>query len=81
MRIDHLTVENFNGFSQRTLSFNPRFNLLVGDNATGKSSVLDALAVGVGSWFLGLRGYGASPGIGADEVRVAAQPWRRQLYV
>lgn len=72
MQIDHLAIENFNGFAHREFSFNPRFNLLVGDNATGKTSVLDALAVGVGSWFLGLRGFKSSPGISPEEVRVAA---------
>jgi predicted ATP-binding protein involved in virulence len=74
MRIDHLAIENFNGFAHREFSFNPRFNLLVGDNASGKTSVLDALAVGVGSWFLGLRGFESSPGIAPAEVRVAAHP-------
>ncbi|MGB9455109.1 MAG: AAA family ATPase [Bryobacteraceae bacterium] len=72
MQIDHLTIENFNGFADRKFSFHPRFNLLVGDNATGKTSVLDALAVGVGSWFLGLRGPEKSVGIDSDEVRLVA---------
>jgi len=27
MRIDHLTITNFNGFEHRTFGFNPRFNL------------------------------------------------------
>ncbi len=72
MRIDDFTITNFNGFERRTFSFNPHFNLLVGDNATGKTSVLDALAVSVGSWFLGIRGYERGPGISADEVHVAA---------
>jgi predicted ATP-binding protein involved in virulence len=72
MRIDDLRIKNFNGFEDRTFSFNPRFNLLVGDNATGKTSVLDALAVAVGSWFLGIRGLAKGPGIDPEEVRVAA---------
>src|ERR1017187_7527434 len=72
MQIDQLTIKNFNGFEHREFKFNPHFNLLVGDNAAGKTSVLDALAVSVGSWFLGIRGFEKSPGIGAEEVRVAA---------
>lgn len=72
MQIDRLTIENFNGFERREFRFNPHFNLLVGDNAAGKTSVLNALAVSVGTWFLGIRGFEKSPGIGADEVRVAA---------
>ncbi len=72
MRIDHLKITNFNGFESRTFDFNPSFNLLVGDNASGKTSVIDALAVAVGSWFLGLRGIGDSPGITPDEVRLVA---------
>jgi predicted ATP-binding protein involved in virulence len=71
MRIDDITLTNFSGFGHRTLNFNSRFNLLVGDNASGKSSVIDALAISVGSWFLGLRGYEWSPGIFPGEVRVA----------
>jgi predicted ATP-binding protein involved in virulence len=74
MRISHLTVKNFNGFEFRELNFHRQFNLLVGDNATGKSSVLDALAVAVGSWFLGIRGFEKGPGIDPSEVRVVAHP-------
>lgn len=72
MRIDRLTIQNFNGFKYREFDFNSHFNLVVGDNAAGKSSLLDALAISVGSWFLGIRGLEKGPGIDADEVRVAA---------
>jgi predicted ATP-binding protein involved in virulence len=76
VRIDRLTVQNFNGFELNEFEFNPRFNLVVGDNATGKTSVLDALSIAVGSWFLGLRGYAKAPGIGSDRVRVVAHPYQ-----
>ncbi len=72
MQIDDLTIKNFHGFEDRAFSFNSRFNLLAGDNATGKSSVLDALAVAIGSWFLGIGGFEKGPGIAPEEVRVAA---------
>ncbi|MCX6620778.1 MAG: AAA family ATPase [Acidobacteria bacterium] len=74
MRIDHLSIRNFNGFESREFSFHPRFNLLVGDNATGKTSVLDALAVSAGGWFLGIPGFEKGPGIRPEEVRVVAHP-------
>jgi predicted ATP-binding protein involved in virulence len=72
MRIDELAITNFDGFDQRTFRFNPKFTLLAGDNATGKTSVLNALAIAAGSWFLGLHGSEKGPGIDLDEVRVAA---------
>ena len=56
MRIDSLLLENFKGFQRRELTFHPQFNLVVGENGTGKTSLLDALAVAVGSWFLGVAG-------------------------
>jgi predicted ATP-binding protein involved in virulence len=72
MQIDRLTIQNFRGFQDRELKFDPRFNLLVGDNATGKTSVLDALSIAVGSWFLGIKGYAEPIGIDKDDVRVEA---------
>ncbi|MCA9131229.1 MAG: AAA family ATPase [Planctomycetales bacterium] len=56
MRIDRLSIRNFKGFEEREFAFHPEFNLLVGTNGTGKTSALDALAVAIGSWFLGVRG-------------------------
>lgn len=69
MRIDHLHIENFRGFADHTLQFHPEFNLIVGTNGTGKTSLLDALAVAIGSWFLGVRGADTRH-IRADEVRL-----------
>ena len=52
MRIDRLELENFKCFSRRTLSLHPHFTLLVGDNGTGKTTLLDALAVAAGVWLV-----------------------------
>jgi predicted ATP-binding protein involved in virulence len=73
MRIDRLRVDNFRGFEHREFSFHPQMNLLVGVNGTGKTSVLDALAVAAGGWFLGLRGYDTRH-IRSHEVRLKAIP-------
>ncbi len=45
MRIDCLTLNNFRGFANSTLDFTPGFNLIVGINGAGKTSVLEALRV------------------------------------
>lgn len=53
MRIDHLTLTNFRGFAQVELTLHPRCTVLAGINGSGKSSLLDGLAVAAGAWFLG----------------------------
>ncbi len=69
MQIDRLTIKNFTCFESREFTFNPRFNLLVGENGAGKSSILRALSVGIGSWFIGTKGPGEQQGIFVDDVR------------
>jgi len=71
VRIDRLTLTNYKGFASRFFDLNPRFNLFVGENATGKTSILDALTLAMDSWFIGMN---AGEGIGAirpGEVRFA----------
>lgn len=71
MRIDRLNLKNFKGFTEYELNLHPQFNLLVGKNGVGKTSILEALTVAAGSWFLGLRGYDTRH-IRPDDVRLAA---------
>lgn len=47
MHIDTLEVKNFRGFAERRFGFHPRFNVLIGDNGTGKTAVLQAARVGL----------------------------------
>lgn len=53
MKVEQLEVKNFKGFAHKVIDFSPQFNILVGDNGTGKTAVLDALAVGIGTLLLG----------------------------
>ncbi len=48
MRIDKLEIKNFKKFADFTIDLHPQFTLLVGDNGTGKTSILDALAIALG---------------------------------
>jgi predicted ATP-binding protein involved in virulence len=52
MRIDRLEIKNFKKFSDYTIDLHPQFTLLVGDNGTGKTTILDALAIAAGVWLV-----------------------------
>jgi predicted ATP-binding protein involved in virulence len=52
MRINRLEIKNFKKFSDYTLDLHPQFTLLVGDNGTGKTTILDALAIAAGVWLV-----------------------------
>lgn len=56
MRIDELHVKGFRCFTDSTFQFNPQFNLIVGNNQAGKTSILEAVAVAAGAWLQGIRG-------------------------
>jgi predicted ATP-binding protein involved in virulence len=50
MRIDSIQIDNFRGIEHLELTFDPRFTLLVGDNGSGKTSILSAVSVALGIW-------------------------------
>ncbi len=82
MKIKKICVTNFKAFENVTFELNDQFTVFIGDNASGKTSVLDALAVASGSFFLGIDGV-SSRTILKNEIRqitVDNQP-RPQLPV
>ena len=61
LRIDALHIENFRGFKAERFRFRDRFNVIIGDNATGKTAILDALSVAIGGFLLGAASSEARP--------------------
>jgi len=55
MRINKLHIENFRGYKNLDLSLHKGFNLIIGDNGSGKTAILEALNIAMGSFFLGIR--------------------------
>jgi len=55
MRINKIILENFRGYKNLELSLNETFNLIVGENGSGKTAILEGLTIAMGSFFLGIR--------------------------
>lgn len=47
MKIKKIELQNFRCFKEYELAFSERFTLLIGDNGSGKTAVLDALALAI----------------------------------
>ncbi len=43
MHIQTLSLQNFRGFEEKTIDFHPQFNVLIGENGSGKTTILDAI--------------------------------------
>lgn len=57
MRLETLRLQNFRGYADHEFVLHPRFNLVIGENGTGKTSFLEAAAIAIGSWLLGFPGH------------------------
>ncbi|MBP1543513.1 MAG: AAA family ATPase, partial [Oscillospiraceae bacterium] len=53
MYIRSIELTNFRCFEKERIEFDPQLTVLIGDNGCGKSSVLTALSIAAGSFFLG----------------------------
>lgn len=84
MRIDRLTLTNFRCFKSEQFRFHPEFSLIVGENAAGKSAILDALRTGLSS-VVSSAGLMPARLIGDRDVRLQAfeypsgMTWEPQL--
>lgn len=54
MRIESLSLQNFRHFEVETFHFKQQVSVLIGDNGSGKTAILDALAIAASSLFLGI---------------------------
>ena len=71
MVISNLNIKNFKGYTEFSIQLNPKFNMIVGNNGSGKTAILEALAVAVGSFFLGIKNTNTR-GIHNDEIHISS---------
>jgi len=70
LKIKKLTVKNFRCFESFELQLDDRCTVLIGNNGSGKTALLDALAIAAGSWFIEFDSMDTRPrSIASDEVR------------
>ncbi len=74
MKLNKIHIHNFKCYDDLTIEdLHPRMNILIGNNGTGKSSLLEAIRVLIGSIYLKYDKYENKitvPGITDDDVRL-----------
>ena len=56
MRLSKVRINNFKGIKDWEIDLKPGFNLVKGTNGKGKTSILEAIAVGMGGFLTGIAG-------------------------
>jgi predicted ATP-binding protein involved in virulence len=69
MKIQKMRLRNFRAYADMEIDFHPRFNVIIGNNGIGKTAILEALTVAIGSFFLGID-YAENRGIQPDDIRI-----------
>ncbi len=78
MLIKNLYLKNFRNFKANSFSLNPSFNVIIGSNGTGKSTLLQAIQVAAGAFFLGLPKVVSRRHIQENEIRFAINKISKQ---
>lgn len=68
MLLQKITIQNFRGIAEKEIEFKPGFNLIKGENGKGKTSILEAIAVGLGGFIAGFDGV-ATRHFSKEEIR------------
>lgn len=72
MLLEQVKIKNFKGLEDCNINFKDGFNLLIGDNGYGKTSILEAISVGLGGFIVGLPDISARH-FTKDEIRVVLE--------
>jgi len=68
MKLYNVEIKNFRGIEECDINFKQGFNLIKGENGKGKTSILEAIAVGLGGFVAGLDGV-STRHFSQDEIR------------
>lgn len=68
MNLEEIKISNFRGIKEKEIQFKPGFNLIKGENGKGKTSILEAVAIGLGGYVAGI-GEVATRHFSQNEIR------------
>lgn len=68
MKLNNIKISNYRCFREADIDFDEHTTLIVGKNGAGKTAILDAVAVAVSTFLLGIDG-GVSRNISRDDAR------------
>lgn len=69
MYLEHVSIHNFRALDNLEFDLKPGVNILLGDNGVGKTSILEALVIGLGGFLNGITG-ASSKGIQQSDIRL-----------
>lgn len=72
MYLSKIHIENFKGIKSADFDFDRSVNIIIGNNGTGKTSVLEAIAVALGGFLSGIDGVNTIH-FSQDEIRRESQ--------
>lgn len=69
MYLKNIHIVNFRGIENQSFNFDPKFNVIIGENAVGKTSLMEAISVALGGFVKGLY-YRNGRSITRDDIRI-----------
>ena len=70
MKISNLVLHNFRKYEHARFNFHDQFTVLIGDNGAGKTTILDALSLMLGTYLQGSKIKTGRSVIGKEEARL-----------
>jgi recombinational DNA repair ATPase RecF len=70
MNLIELVLVNFRRYEKARFKFHSQFTVLIGENGKGKTAILDALAIMLGTYFQGSGIKTGAPNITQDDARL-----------
>jgi predicted ATP-binding protein involved in virulence len=80
MKLSHITLQNFRRYEAARFHFHEQFTVLIGNNGKGKTTVLDAVAMMLNTYFQGSRMPTGGGTIAKDDARLIYTEKEGQVF-